>query len=278
MGADIMRKILVLNLIVLAFLLTANTNPIVEASTQGSPLLISPQDTYQQSITVEREADYAIHFWVQGDEPNAVLSLTVRLVNSRGSQVGLTQVYRGIGSVEDWYPLGVEFATPKDVKEAQFIIGTDRVGAYRWDGLTVVKLDKSPDGVREFWERKFEQYGQVYTGLVVDARGLGLKRGMSPRILSETGQLIYGGVTASLDYVQNVGLVGYGRELTPQLLTRIQVDESYPLAIPLIIEGVEVRDPAQTNVAISSESAQRVLAALAAYDFLARFAVIILVD
>jgi hypothetical protein len=37
-------------------------------------------------------------------------------------------------------------------------------------------------------------------------------------------------------------------------------------------------EPARTSVVISNEAAEQILKALAAYDFLARFAVIFLID
>jgi len=113
---------------------------------------------------------------------------------------------------------------------------------------------------------------------VVDARHLDVRRGISPRVYSESGQLLYGGVLASAEFVQDVGVVAYGRELDPDLIKRIQVDPEYAYARPLIVEAVGVVDPARTGVYVSEADAERILQALSQYDFFARYAVIFLIN
>ena len=61
--------------------------------------------------------------------------------------------------------------------------------------------------------------------------------------------------------------MGYGSELTPELLQRLEVDPDYPYAKPLVVEAIGVADAAQTGVYISNEDTQRVLEAMAQYDF-----------
>ncbi len=259
-------------------LLLINASIALGSPLEGSPLLIGPGVSHQQMIPIDQESTYAFTLWVQGSLVNAVVSLSVQLLDANGSQVGVAKVYRGIGDPAQWYPLGVEITSPKSVITARITLTADRKGDYRWNALSVVKLDTSVDGIREFWEEKFELYGQVYTGLVIDGRGQGLLRGMSPRVVSESGQLIYGGISATYEYVQNIGLVAYGPELSNALFSRIQVDESYPLAVPLVLEAIAVEGMSRTNAVISDQAAEEILTALAAYDFLARFAVIFLVD
>ncbi len=54
----------------------------------------------------------------------------------------------------------------------------------------------------------------VFTGLVVDARGLGSKPVMSPKILDETGQEVYGSAFVSREYAVQQGMSGYSKDLT----------------------------------------------------------------
>jgi len=248
------------------------------AAAQGALLPVTPDQPYRQSLRLDSNSSYRVAFDVKTSQANAIVSLTVELYDRCGEQIGKAQVQRGLGVPNRWYNVGIEFFVPENTAEACLVIGTDLEASYWWDALKITKLEAGLTAVRQFWEEKIAMYGHVYTGLVVDARGLGLGRGMSPRIWSESGQLIYGGMSATYDFLQNVGLVSYGSELTPELLQRIAVDPEYPLAVPLVVKAVRVVEPARTSVVISDEAAEQVLRALAAYDFLARFAVIFLID
>src|SRR5690606_29356426 len=119
--------------------------------------------------------------------------------------------------------------------------------------------------------------GLVYTGLIVDARGLGLQRGMSPRVYSQSGQLVYAGVAASFEFLQEAGIVSYGQELSPELLKRIQPKNTIKIS-PLVVRALEVTGSPETGVVISDDDAQAILDALDVYDFLAEYAVVFLID
>ena len=114
---------------------------------------------------------------------------------------------RGLGVPNRWYNVGIEFFVPENVAAANLNVSVDQEASYWWDTLRITKLETSLTAIREFWEDRIATYGQVYTGLVVDTRGLNVGRGMSPRIWSESGQLIYGGISATYDFLQHVGLV-----------------------------------------------------------------------
>lgn len=160
----------------------------------------------------------------------------------------------------------------------ELVITADQAGRYFWKELKVERSYASAETNQVHWSEKLATEGTFYTGLVIDARHLNVRRGMSPRIYSESGQLLYGGVLAGQDLVQDQGVVGYGSELTSDLLARIAVDSDYPYVAPLIVEAMAVADTAQTGVYISAEDTQRVLEAMVQYDFFARYAVIFLVN
>lgn len=248
------------------------------AAAQGALLPVAPDHPYQQSLRLDPNTSYRIAVDFKTSEPNAIISLTIELYDSDGEQIGQSQVQRGLGVPNRWYNVGIEFFVPENVAAANLNVSVDQEASYWWDTLRITKLETSLTAIREFWEDRIATYGQVYTGLVVDTRGLNVGRGMSPRIWSESGQLIYGGISATYDFLQHVGLVSYGNELTPELLKQIAVDPDYPLAVPLVVKAVRVVEPARTSVVISNETAEQILRALAAYDFLARFAVIFLID
>ena len=51
--------------------------------------------------------------------------------------------------------------------------------------------------------------GQLYTGLIVDARGLGVRPAMAPKILNEDGKEVYGSAYINRDWAVREGMAGY---------------------------------------------------------------------
>ena len=86
------------------------------------------------------------------------------------------------------------FSVPEDVE-------------LEWDEVNIRRIELDLD------TEELIRQGLVYTGLIVDARGLGLQRGMSPKVYSESGQLIYAGVTAPQKFIQEAGLPLTARSL-----------------------------------------------------------------
>lgn len=55
---------------------------------------------------------------------------------------------------------------------------------------------------------------RVYTGLIVDCRGLKLQKVMSPVIKNEFGEIIYGDEIADYDRVAEFGMVSYSKNFS----------------------------------------------------------------
>lgn len=234
-------------------------------------------EEFRYPLELEPGEKYSVSIAVQSAEPNSQVTLTVEFRDGSGEVVEYISTQRGLGADGRWTLVGLEFTAPTELLQAELVLRTDNSGTYRWDNLTVQRIQSTAHAVQQYWEERFAQHGPVYTGLVVDARHLDVRRGISPRVYSESGQLIYGGVLASSEFVQNVGVVAYGSELDAELIKRIQVDPEYGYALPLTVKAIGVADPARTSVYISDEDAERILQALSQYDFLARYAVIFLV-
>ena len=100
---------------------------------------------------------------------------------------------------------------------------------------------------------------------------------MSPKVYSESGQLIYAGVTAPQKFIQEADCL-----LRPgayaELLRRIQPGKDPIKVSPLIVKALKVTDSTETSVVISDYDAEAILNALNTYDFLAQYSVIFLVD
>lgn len=97
---------------------------------------------------------------------------------------------------------------------------------------------------------------ESYTGLIVDASGLGVRPGLAPRILTETRREVYGTADVSRDYVIKYGMVGYAKSVDDARGFADRVGKN-----PLVVKAVGPEEPNGIGVILSSEDAGKALAA-----------------
>jgi len=112
----------------------------------------------------------------------------------------------------------------------------------------------------------------IATGLVVDARGLGLKPALLPRILDEGGGEIYSARQVSRQSAVEQGLVGYAKDIAAAQ-RNIRVTDK-----PLLVKGIKAIGKEKTDVVIPDSDAATVVAAASASNFLEKSRVIIVYD
>jgi hypothetical protein len=112
----------------------------------------------------------------------------------------------------------------------------------------------------------------IYSGLVVDARGLGVRPAMSPRLVSEAGQEIYGSAVVDRAFAIQQGMAGYSKDLGAA-----QANERVA-SRPLTIKGLKADGPNRTDIVISNADAQLLLGAAQHLSFLEKAHVMIVVD
>ncbi|WP_182186861.1 LPP20 family lipoprotein [Pectinatus frisingensis] len=100
----------------------------------------------------------------------------------------------------------------------------------------------------------------AYTGLIVDCRGLGLERAMTPNIIDTSGRTLYNSQNVNNQQIIHNGLVSYVK--SPN-------DEAANIAgsNPLILKCVSLTD-FHRNPIISKEDGDRLISAVQQYDFL----------
>jgi len=114
--------------------------------------------------------------------------------------------------------------------------------------------------------------GQTFTGLIVDARGLGVRPAMAPKVLNEDGKEVYGSAWINRDWAVREGMAGYLKDpLQAQQNPRV-TDK------PLLVKAIKASGDARVDVVISNADAAMLQGAAQNLSFLEKCKVIILVD
>ncbi|OQX62688.1 MAG: hypothetical protein B5M56_05710 [Desulfococcus sp. 4484_241] len=112
----------------------------------------------------------------------------------------------------------------------------------------------------------------VYTGLVVDARGLDAKPAMAPRILDEDGKEVYGSAHVSREYAIQQGMSGYSKRIEAAVANERVADN------PLVVKGLRTEGPGRCDIVISNADADKIRNASGNLSFLEKCRVMIVVD
>lgn len=112
----------------------------------------------------------------------------------------------------------------------------------------------------------------IYTGLVIDARGLNVRPAMAPRILSEAGQEIFGRAVVDKTWAVQQGMAGYLKDLAAAQASE-RVGER-----PLTVKGLRADGANRSDVVISNTDAGVLLGAAQHLSFLEKARVVIVVD
>ncbi|MFH1488676.1 MAG: hypothetical protein ABII06_07220 [Pseudomonadota bacterium] len=113
---------------------------------------------------------------------------------------------------------------------------------------------------------------EVYTGLVVDSRGSGIKCALVPRVLDEEGHVVYGPAYASRDYAVQKGMALYVADIktagvNPRVANR-----------PLTVKGIRAAKEAQADIVISNADASKIRGSAGNLNFLQKCRVVIVLE
>lgn len=118
----------------------------------------------------------------------------------------------------------------------------------------------------------YQGSGGVFTGLIIDAKGLGLRPAMAPKIVDEDGNEIYGSKYVSRDWAVKIGMVGYDKDVN-RARTNDRVTNN-----PLIVRGLRTSGPNNADVVVSMADAGRIKSAGSSMNFLDKCKVMFIVD
>jgi hypothetical protein len=113
---------------------------------------------------------------------------------------------------------------------------------------------------------------EVFTGMVVDARGVNARPAMSPRILDESGTEVYGSMNVDREYAIQQGMSGYARDITAA--------QSNPRVTnnPMTIKGLRTEGPGHSDIVIRNADAGKIRAASDNLSFLKKCRIMIVLD
>lgn len=123
--------------------------------------------------------------------------------------------------------------------------------------------------------QKNMSYGQGYTGLIIDAKGLPLERTFCPGIFDTNGRAIYGVHNVDPDYAVAHGVAAYAQGA--EAWNRAENGMSRAGARPLIIKAVGLRERTkhQCDVVVTPEDGDRILAENQRSGFGTQYAVVL---
>ncbi len=113
---------------------------------------------------------------------------------------------------------------------------------------------------------------QVYTGMVIDARGLGARPAMAPKIVDESGKEIYGSAMVNREFAVQQGMVGYAKDLSAAQGNSRVTDR------PVTIKALRTSGAAKVDVVISDSDAAKLTSAAENLSFLQKCRVMVVLD
>jgi len=112
----------------------------------------------------------------------------------------------------------------------------------------------------------------VYTGMVVDARGIQARPAMSPRVFDEDGKEVYGSANVDREYAVQQGMSGYARDLNAaQSNQRVTAN-------PVTVKALRSSGAGKSDLIISNADAQQIRDSAENMTFMKKCRVMVVLD
>ena len=110
------------------------------------------------------------------------------------------------------------------------------------------------------------------TGLIIDARGVGARPAMSPKIVDQNGGVVYGPSSFPRDYAIKFGVAGYSKD--------IEAAKSDPRVVgnPMVVRGIGVQGMNGTDIVVANGDAAEIRRAETSGKILSSCKVMIILD
>lgn len=110
---------------------------------------------------------------------------------------------------------------------------------------------------------------QVYTGLIIDARGIGVQPAIAPKVLNEDGKEIYGVSFVDRKYAVSQGILGYGKDMA-----KVKADKRVGMS-PLVVKALRASGTRRADLVISNSHANLIHGMSENLNFLKKCAVMV---
>lgn len=114
---------------------------------------------------------------------------------------------------------------------------------------------------------------RIFTGLIINGKGLSLKPALSPRVLDESGREVYGSAYVAREWAIKHGIVGYAKEVEKAAKQSDRIGKT-----PGQIKAMKAYGSNSTDVVISNDDAASIRSASKNLTFLSECRVIFVID
>ncbi len=135
---------------------------------------------------------------------------------------------------------------------------------------TVSNGNKAPENVLQ--ESRSDIEAEVYTGVVVDARGIQFTPAMAPVIVDEKAREVYGSAFVSREFAVQQGMSGYSRDI------KAVGQNARVSGNPLMVKGLGTVENKASTIIISNADASKIKSASEHISFFKKCRVMIVVD
>jgi len=151
---------------------------------------------------------------------------------------------------------------PSDIRQVESIIPLNGSGKVNYNSNQVQSTPNRSDQIET----------DAYSGLIVDARSIGVSPSMVPVLVDENGQEVYGPAYVSREFAVQHGMCRYIR----------RVDDSYTLPRvapnPLLVKGLRAASTGRCDIVISNSDASKLRGVSSHLEFLKQCRVVIIID
>jgi hypothetical protein len=246
-------------------------------------IVYSQKVTVQVTTTVEQTSSGRINWEAgiikatgMGVRPSGMPSAQAKALAKRAA---IADCYRNLGEIINGVKVDSETVVKNFITESDEI--RTQVSAFI-KGAQIVSEKENPDGSYEV-TMQLPLYGkeslgaiiipeatkeeeqklyppapetpleEAYTGLIIDARGLNVKPCMSPKIISENGDEVYGTIRVSPEVVIEKGIVGYSSSIEKAKQSWRSGEK------PLIVKATGKAGSFNADVLIKQSDAEKIL-------------------
>ena len=180
-------------------------NVINAGQARRSAMRIAKQDALRQLIEIVNGVNVTSETTVSGSMFDDVIKTQVQGAIRGARRVGEPK-YLSDTSVEITYEVKMA-----DISRVLLPMA-ERAPTLKFEDVTVGNTVSESSASSESASKPTKKSGGV-TGIIIDGSGLGLRPAMAPRILNQSGSVVYGPGQYSRDYAASNGVVGYSKSL-----------------------------------------------------------------